>query len=364
MSLSRIRDQEFAIQLIRRLLSQDRFPHALLFWGPEGVGKLTTARELTKALYCKNRDGTDSCDVCTSCNKIEKGTHADVRYVTPVKKSRTISVETIEEMQELAALSPIEGDRRVFILQDADRLTPAAQHKFLKTLEEPPGRCIFILSTEYPGLLFATIRSRCQSIRFRILRTETVADILMSSRQMPHETAVSLAALAQGQITRALELADTENRTLALEIIKRIKQKADPLELAREFTQLLNDQRKIIETEIESELDSFEEEALSPDEKESLKEERMALIDAAYRRTLMQYLYLLETWYRDELVLQTSGDVSHILNIDQKDNLTTQVSREPGLCIKAIETARGYLERQMNEERVFRNLFFDLSVHH
>ncbi|HOJ34232.1 MAG TPA: DNA polymerase III subunit delta' [Candidatus Hydrogenedentes bacterium] len=362
MSFSRIKDQEFAIKLIRRLLSQGRFPHALLFWGPEGVGKLTTAKELAKTLYCKNQGGTDSCDTCISCSKIEKGTHADVRYVVPVKKSRTIAVEAIEEIQELAALSPIEGDRRVFILQDADRLTAAAQHKFLKTLEEPPGKCTFILTSEYPGLLFATIRSRCQSIRFRILRTETVADILMTTRQMPSETALSIAALAQGQITRALELADTERRTLALEIIRKVKQKADPLELAREFTQVLNDQRKIIEAEIESELDTVEEQALSPDEKESLKEERMAFIDAAYRRTLMQYLYLLETWYRDELVLQTLGDASKIFNKDQKDNLTAQASSDPNSCIRAIETAREYLERQMNEERVFRNLFFDLAA--
>ncbi len=361
MPFSRIRDQEFAVRLLNNLLLQNRLPHALLFWGPEGVGKFTTAIALSKILFCKSPEQNDYCGRCSSCLRIDSGNHPDVRIVGPVKKSRTIAVESVEQIQELAVLSPLEGMKKVFILRDADRLTAAGQHKFLKTLEEPPGDCIFVLTTEYPRLLFQTIRSRCQSVRFRRLSTKTVADIVCSLRNVPSDVGLTVAALAQGQISSALDYLDTDKPTIVMDLVQKIKEGVDALELSKDFMQMLEEQKKSIENEIEAELDDLQLTDYSTENREAIREERMASIDAAYRRTLLQYLYLFESWYRDELILSATDDLSHVLNRNKANEIKKNPSRNPWSCIEVIEKARHYLDRQMNEERVLRSLFLDLA---
>ena len=360
MSLARIRDQESAVQLLGNILRRGRFPNAMLFWGPDGVGKYLTALEFAKAIHCTNMQW-DACDTCPTCEKIEHGNHPDVRTVVPMKRSRSIANDVVEEITEAASLSPTESDRRIFILQDADRMTARAQGHFLKTLEEPPGKSLFILTTQYPGMLFVTIRSRCQSVRFRALRTETIVELLLQQRDIPHETAHSIAALAQGQMTQALDLVDTGKRVAALGAIRQLTEGADPVQLAQEFAQMLAEQRQRIEADIDAELQSVEEEALEPEERERIKDEKMARVDSDYRRSILQYLYLFETWYRDELVYEATGDLTQVFNHDQKEHLKNERRGEPAACIRAIEQAQGYLQRNISEDRVFRLLFLKLA---
>ena len=368
MSFSSIRDQDVPVRLLRNMLRKNRVPNGLLFWGPGGVGKRLAAIEMAKAINCGKGDA-DACDACLSCRKVTSGNHPDVMIVTPVKKSRIINVETIDAVNGMAALRPFESKWRVFIFQEADRMGVAAQNHFLKTLEEPPGNSMFLLLTEYPGLLLPTIRSRCQRVRFGVLRPATVTELLLRERDLPMDVAESIAALAQGQMARALGLVDSGKREEVLEITKRLAEGAEPIALAEDFAKRLELRRTQIEAAIKADTDPATAD-VSREDREEAAEQQMALEEAIVRRDIMEYLYLLETWYRDELVYSTTGNEEQVLNRDQLERHRAAGERKTSARAKgedydrkfdAIEKARVYLERFLKEERVFRDLFFVLS---
>lgn len=363
MSFSHIRDQEVPIRLLQNVLRHGRLPNGLLFWGPGGVGKRLTAIEMAKAINCRE-SADDACDTCLSCRKVASGNHPDVKSVVPVKKSRIIDVETVNGVNELASLRPYESDWRVFILHDADRMGLPAQNHFLKTLEEPPGRSLFILLTEFPRMLLPTIRSRCQMVRFRPLSPATVVDLLRQQRDLPDDLAESVAALSQGQMSRALDLLDSEKRAVVLTVVERLAQGHDPLLLAEEFTKSLEVRRKQIEAGVAAEgSDTQSAEAYAPEDRERARAEQSALVDALCRRDIIEYLYLFETWYRDELVYAATGGAGRLLNRDRQARLAQSAgSADPSRKILAIERARRYLDKFINEERVFRDLFFALAA--
>lgn len=359
MNFDAIRDQETAIRLLSNVIENDRIPNGLLFWGPDGVGKHTTARAFAKALNCEA--GTNACGDCLACRKIDHGNHPDIKTVQPVKRSRNIDVDTIESINEMAALRPLESDWRIFMILDADRMREPAQNHFLKTLEEPPGRSLFILVTSQPRMLLPTIRSRCQMVRFRSLSPDTVTDLLQDQREISTQSARAIANLAQGQMTRALDLVDTEKRYLALSIPAQLAAGDDPSILADEFVKALDGQRKQIEAAMMAD-GPEESEGMSREDRERIKEEQQAALDAVARRDIVEYLYLLETWYRDEMVYQSTNGLGSLLNGDHIENFREGTSRDPGAKIEAIEQARHYLDRFIGEDRVFRDLFFALAA--
>ena len=362
MGFAAIHDQDVALQLLRNTLRTDRIPGAFLFWGPDGVGKHLAAIEMARAVNCRE-SVDDACDTCLSCRKVSSGNHPDLQTVQPASKTRVIKTQIISDVIDLAMLSPREGRRRVFIILDAERITPEGQNKFLKTLEEPPGNSLFILVTHQPRLLLPTIRSRCQVVRFRALRPETVIQLLQRERSLPDELTASVAALAQGQMSRALDMVDSEKRTLMLSFTQRLADGEDPVLLAEEFVSQLSEQRKQVEADIDSALDAEEKGSLPPEERDRIKEERVAAVAAVLHRELLEYLYLLETWYRDQLVYSMVPDPSnHVLNLDQLDRLTTETSTDAAAKIAAIERCRRLLDRHISEERVFRDMFLALAA--
>ncbi len=361
MSFADIRDQEVATRLLRRVLIRDRIPNGMFFWGPGGVGKRLTALEMAKAINCQAGDG-DACGTCLSCRKVMHGNHPDVKIVAPTDKARMIKKDQIDEVNEIASLRPYEALWRIIIILEADRLNLTAQNHFLKTLEEPPGRSLFILVSEHPRQLLPTIRSRCQMVRFRSLNPKTVSEFLQRDRGLAAELADSIAALAQGQMTRALDLVDSEKRDAALSLVQRLSDGEDPVALAEEFNKSLESQKREIEARIAEELNLDDDEDATAGDKKQLKEQRMGLAEALFRRDLLDYLYLLETWYRDELVYGAAGSGGTFLNKDRLDKLRAGVSRAPDKKIAAIERARVFLDRYINEERVFRDLFFALAA--
>lgn len=362
MSFDAIRDQEIPVRMLRNMLVRKRVPHGLLFWGPGGVGKGMTARAFAKAVHCTERED-DGCDQCLACRKVDHGNHPDLTLVQPVKKSRIIDVEAIEGINELAMLKPFESKWRVFVIVDADRMGAAAQNHFLKTLEEPPGNAVFVMTTEHPQVLLPTIRSRCQRVRFRGLRPETIAHLLQKQRELEHETAQAIAAISQGQMSRALDLVDSQKREVVLDVVQRLTDGEDPLALAEAFAQHLNAQRKVIEGRLKGDGDDNEAVMeLSPGDRDRMKEERQALADAMTRRETLEYLYLFESWYRDRLVFEEVNDESRVFNRDHVFQLEATPARgDLEEKVRAIEQARIYLERFLNEERVFRDLFFTLA---
>ncbi len=359
MSFSAIRDQETPIRLLRTILRRRRVPNGLMFHGPDGVGKRLTAFAMTQALYCEAPDG-DGCGECLACRKTAHGNHPDALVIEPRKRARIIDVEAIELINETAALRPIEGSRRVFILVDADRMNPPAQNHFLKTLEEPPGASLFLLVTSFPRVLLPTIRSRCQMVRFNNLRADTVASLLQEQLTIDAAAAAAVARLSQGEMSRALDLAQSGRREAVLDVIRRLEEGADPPAVAEEFAKRLEADRERMEKALKAEA---KEEAgdLSPEARKEEEERIKAVIDAMSRRDILEYLYIMETWYRDVMVLEATGDASRVLHQDQLDRVGEAARDNAAGKIQAIEEARWLLERFINEQRIFRQLFFGLA---
>jgi len=168
--------------VVRRLeacLESGRLPHALIFSGPEGVGKHTFALRLIQALNC-SETGPRPCGTCSSCRKILRGTHPDTSVITVDPDASQIRIEQIRQLRETLTLSPFEGSVRGYIVDPADRLTPGAANALLKVLEEPPPDTFFFLITRNAGELLVTIRSRCQVYRFAPVSLEAVRSLGVS----------------------------------------------------------------------------------------------------------------------------------------------------------------------------------------
>ncbi|MFP4500620.1 MAG: DNA polymerase III subunit delta' [Candidatus Hydrogenedentota bacterium] len=361
MAFADIYDQNVPVRLLRNIMRRGRVPNGLLFWGPGGVGKRLTATEFVKALNCAEY-ADDACGGCLPCRKVMSGNHPDVRITEPVKRSRIINVDAIEAVNEFAALRPFEGKWRVFILHDADRMGLPAQNHFLKTLEEPPGNSLFILLTEQPRQLLPTIRSRCQQVRFGALRPETVARLLGEQRELGAEKAGAIAALSQGQMSRALALVDSERREIVLDMVGQLQDGADPLALSGVFAAHLAAHKSALETQIKAAAGEHDAKEMSREDREANKLNQASQLEAQMRRDLLEYLYLLETWYRDALVYRATGDLARVLNRDQADRLAKAPEADYHGKLGAIEKARIYLDRFLKEDRVFRDLFFTLAA--
>src|SRR5215475_3919564 len=162
------------ISRLRKKLSEDRFPHGLIFSGPVGVGKHTCALMLAKALNCRNAPPGEFCDNCRSCRKIDSGTHPDVMTITVEEDATQIKIAQIRQLLTLLELQPLEGRNKVFIVDPADSLNAEAANALLKGLEEPPENSFFILITVNVHELLLTVRSRCQVFNFTPLTLDEI----------------------------------------------------------------------------------------------------------------------------------------------------------------------------------------------
>ena len=360
MSFDQVQDQKVAIHLLRGVIRRGRVPSGLLFWGPYGVGKRMAAFEFAKAVNCRGSED-DACDACLSCRKITNGNHADVTIIKPVSKTRIIRVEDIETLIEASMFRPVEGGKRVVLIEDADRMNEPAQNRFLKTLEEPPSQTVFVLLSEWPRRLLPTIRSRCQAIRFGALRLETVAGMVRTENDFTEEQACAIAALSHGSVSRARELVGKERRTIVLDIVQRLASGEDPLLVSEEFAAHIQNTAKAIESTVTKE--AKQEAARDPDgEATPDKEALEALVAGLVRGELFEYLVLFDAWYRDELVYALSGDAQLIYNRDYLTKLKAEIDAEKHAAkIKALVDAWKYIERNLKPARIFRDLFFTLA---
>lgn len=159
-----------------------RFPQTVLLTGPAGSGKLPLARVLAAALLCTAAADLRPCGTCSSCRKIVNHTHPDLDLID--EGSDDLPIACARSLRRNIHVLPNDGDRRVVILRHAHKLNPMAQNALLKVLEEPPAYAFFILTTEQPGAVLETIRSRCT--RYQLAPA--------GQAETPDDTLVSLAA--------------------------------------------------------------------------------------------------------------------------------------------------------------------------
>ncbi len=162
------------IERLRSKLREDRFPHGLIFSGPEGVGKHTCALMIAKSLNCLNAAPGEFCDQCSSCRKIDSGTHPDVMTISVEEEAAQIKIAQIRHVLGTLEFQPLEGRNKVFIIDPAGLLNSEASNALLKGLEEPPENSFFILITVNVHELLLTVRSRCQVYNFTPLTLDEI----------------------------------------------------------------------------------------------------------------------------------------------------------------------------------------------
>ena len=208
------------ISNLRIMLKTEHLPHALLFFGMEGIGKALTAKTLAMALLCdaENRP----CGKCPSCQSFVKGIHPDFFLLEPEGKTvKMIKIEQIRQMQADISRSPYLADKLVVVIDGADKINETAANALLKTLEEPVGNIFFILAANNKEKVLATILSRCVNIYFSLLDNESVNNILQKKEIAVHDAA-KLADLSGGSIKQALTLYENnglENRDMAFKFL-------------------------------------------------------------------------------------------------------------------------------------------------
>jgi len=235
--------QAAAITTLRRGLREKRLHHALLFVGPPGVGKETTALALGCAVTCTSPSVDDGCGVCQACHRVltrstespQVPLHPDVILVQKglyprevlgrsTEEKLDISVDQIRRVVlERVSFPPHEARERLIIVRDAHDLGVSAANALLKTLEEPPHHTRFVLLTDRPGELLPTIRSRTLLVRFAALTDEIVESLLVRTKGLPPERARALAHLAEGSMARAASLADEQKENVRAEAISALR---------------------------------------------------------------------------------------------------------------------------------------------
>ena len=235
MSLKEVFCQDRAIGVLQRALAADRAAHAYIFAGLDGVGKYKTAREWAKVLLChapvaENLDGrsfVDSCGSCDACLLFEGDSHPDYAHIykelitfTKDGKGRAapvdLPIDVVREfLLEKVTARPTHGQRKVFVVSEAEKLNASSQNALLKVLEEPPHYCTIILLCTRLEQLLPTTRSRCQIVRFGPVDEERIIALLTATGLAPRP-AQFFARLSRGSAGQACQWARLEQEGVGL----------------------------------------------------------------------------------------------------------------------------------------------------
>ncbi|MDG4658000.1 DNA polymerase III subunit delta' [Ectobacillus antri] len=159
--------QPLVAKMLTNSIKKNRISHAYLFEGSKGTGKLDAALQLTKSVFCEQRNGYEPCQLCRNCRRIMSGNHPNVHIVKP--EGTSIKKQQVQTLQEEFAKTGVESNQKVYIIEHADRMTTTAANTLLKFLEEPHTGTMAILLTENSHKILNTILSRCQTLTFQPL---------------------------------------------------------------------------------------------------------------------------------------------------------------------------------------------------
>ncbi|MCB5952231.1 DNA polymerase III subunit delta' [Enterococcus sp. BWT-B8] len=208
--------QPLLYKQLTKSFEHGRIAHAYLFEGGSGTGKREFALWLTKRIFCQNITDNNPCNQCSNCVRINEQEHPDVLTIVP--DGQTIKVDQIRQLKTEYSKSGVETKQKVFIIEQAEKMSIGAANSLLKFLEEPEGNVVAILETESIGKILPTIQSRCQILHFQPLAAEKMIRLL-KDKGIGEKTAVLLSSLTNS-LDKAVEISQDEWFNEAREIIK------------------------------------------------------------------------------------------------------------------------------------------------
>ncbi|WHY72438.1 DNA polymerase III subunit delta' [Fictibacillus enclensis] len=316
--------QPRVVKTLTNTVRKDRLAHAYVFEGGHGTGKMDVALQLAKTFLCREKTDVEPCGECRDCRRIESGNHPDVHVVQP--DGQSIKIDQIRGLQKEFAYHGMESEKKVYIVEHADRMTVQAANSLLKFLEEPTSSTIAILLTEQVHRLLETIMSRSQVLSFSPLPSDQLIAVLQNEGiSLPM---ASMAAALTNDTSEALEICREEW-----------------------FAQARD---KVIQ--LTEELRSRPNQALV-----SLQENWLSFFKE--KDQLDNALSLLLIWYKDLLFIQLS-EPEHLVFVDQRQALEQQALHTSQKRISenmlAVLTAKQRLGANVNPQLLMEQLVLRL----
>ena len=310
----------------KKAIESHRISHAYILTGEEGMGRKSIANAFAMTLLCE-KGGSEPCMVCHSCKQVLAGGHPDLIYVTHTKPN-SIGVDDIrEQINDTVMIRPYSSYFKIYIVDEAEKMTVQAQNALLKTIEEPPSYAVIILITTNQDAFLPTILSRCVQLKLKPLKDFTVKSYLTEHLNVPERDAEICAAFARGNLGKAIYLSSSEEFK----------------ELYQQVMQLI---RNIGTMDVSALLDSIR----------SMKEQNF---------DIGEILDLLQLWYRDVLMYKVTKDMNLLIFKDEykRINEMGQTVGYSGLenILNAIDTARARLDANVNMELVMELLLLTVK---
>lgn len=300
---------------LRKAIEYHKISHAYILSGEEGMGKKTLADAFAMTLLCERSD-KEPCLQCHACKQMMSGNHPDVIRVTH-EKPGSIGVDDIRtQINDTIYIKPYSSSYKIYLVDEAEKMTPQAQNALLKTIEEPPAYAVIMLMTTNQELFLPTILSRCIQLKLRPLKDTQVSDYLKETMGIPEEKADVFAAFARGNLGKAIHLASSEEFGLL-------------------YRQILNLLKNLKEMDISMLLDSIR----------KLQEDQL---------DLRECLDFMQLWYRDILMFKVTKDINTLVFKDEYAKVSSlcQKSSYEGLelILEAIEKAKTRLDANVNAD--------------
>ncbi|MCI9073821.1 MAG: DNA polymerase III subunit [Lachnospiraceae bacterium] len=307
-------------------LETKKVSHAYIINGEKSSGKELIARIFAMALQCE-QEGVEPCGQCRSCRQALSGNQPDIIYVSH-EKPNTISVDDIRaQVNNDVAIKPYSSRHKVYIVNEAEKMTPQAQNAILKTLEEPPEYAVLLLLVSNVSTLLPTILSRCVLLNMKPVRDALVKKYLMEQLQIPDYKADVCVAFARGNVGKAKALASSEEfenvKSEALALLKYLQD--------MEIPEIVTAVKKAGE----------------------------------YKLEVNDYLDILAIWYRDVLLFKATADVNHLVFRDEIQTIRKVAGRSSyeGIenVIRSLDKAKRRLDANVNFDLVMELLFLEMK---
>ncbi len=349
--------------LLISMVQANRTTHAYLFSGPKGARKRDIACAFAQALVCANK----GCGHCIDCKKAELHTHPDIQLIAP-KGAQGYLIDQIRNVVLDATRAPVQGQRKVFILENVEQLGTAAANAFLKTLEEPSSRVVIILLTSHADGVLPTILSRCQVVSFpAIPEADVVAELMQASN-----CTAQLARLAINVCAGSLDMAQAfcvsdDLQQLYHGIVQVMAELKDcnDWDLLKHAAQLSVGGESLIE-ELQAQQEEELEQAsdfLSAPARKQLEEEHKRAVSAKKRQLFHLRCSMIEVWLRDMLLLLT-GCANGIVNTNAAQELKQAIegTREANvLCAcAAVVRCKAAMDYNVSLQLCLETLLLDI----